>query len=90
MENVELIALISIILLWLGYVLHKWQIKELQHKIDTLQGFLDHDIEYDMDKQLTEAKKYISFLLGVVHIKNTYNKEIEEEIAKAEAFLKGR
>ena len=39
------------------------------------------------NNNLTEAKKYIGFLLGVVHIKNTYNKEIEEEIAKAEAFL---
>ena len=38
-------------------------------------------------QNLTKAKKYIGFLLGVVHIKNTYNKEIEEEIAKAEQFL---
>ena len=38
--------------------------------------------------QLDKAKKYIDFLLGVVHIKNIYNKEIEEEIIKAEQFLK--
>ena len=43
---------------------------------------------FKTNDQLTKAKKYISFLLGVVHIKNTYNKEIEEEIAKAEAFFK--
>ena len=29
---------------------------ELQHKIDTLQGFLDHDIEYNMDKTIQEQK----------------------------------
>ena len=52
-----------------------------------------HILELQADKgrltdELTEAKKHIGFLLGVVHIKNTYNKEIEEEISKAEAFLK--
>ena len=30
---------------------------ELQHKVDTLQGFLDHDIEYDMDKAIQNLKK---------------------------------
>ena len=30
---------------------------DLQHKVDTLQGFLDHDIVYDMDKTIQELKK---------------------------------
>ena len=42
---------------------------ELQHKVDTLQGYLDHDIEYDMDKQLVQAKKYIRQLLNFIKAK---------------------
>lgn len=33
------------------------KIADLQHKVDTLQGFLDHDIEYDMDKTVQELRK---------------------------------
>lgn len=33
------------------------KIADLQHKVDTLQGFLDHDIEYDMDKTIQELRK---------------------------------
>lgn len=62
---------------------------ELKEKYDTClrenTGLKIHSAY--VEKKLTEAKKYIGFLLGVVHIKNTYNKEIEEEIAKAEAFI---
>ena len=38
--------------------------------------------------QLTNAKNYLRFLLGVVHIKNTYNELIEEQITEAKQFLK--
>lgn len=33
------------------------KIAELQHKVDTLQGFLDHDIEYDMYKTIQGLRK---------------------------------
>ena len=38
------------------------KIADLQHKVDTLQGFLDHDIEYDMDKTIQEQKIRIAEL----------------------------
>lgn len=38
------------------------KIADLQHKVDTLQGFLDHDIEYDMDKTIQEQKIKIADL----------------------------
>ena len=38
------------------------KIADLQHKVDTLQGFLDHDIEYDMDKTIQEQKNKIAEL----------------------------
>lgn len=38
------------------------KIVELQNKVDTLQGFLDHDIEYDMDKTIQEQKIKIAEL----------------------------
>ena len=40
-----------------------------------------------LQDQLTKAKNYLKFLLGVVHIKNTYNDEIEKEIAEVEQFI---
>lgn len=33
------------------------KIADLQYKLDTLQGYLDHDIEYDMDKTIQELRK---------------------------------
>jgi len=33
------------------------RIAELQSKVDTLQGFLDHDIEFDMDRKIQELEK---------------------------------
>jgi len=35
------------------------KIAGLQHKVDVLQGYLDHDIEYDMDKKIQELKAQI-------------------------------
>ena len=45
-----------------------------QHKVDTLQGFLDHDIEYDMDKTIQELKKE--------------NAELKSELTKAKEIIK--
>lgn len=47
---------------------------DLQHKVDTLQGFLDHDIEYDMDKTIQELKKE--------------NAELKSELTKAKEIIK--
>ena len=41
-------------LLWETY---ENKIANLQRKVDTLQGFLDHDIEYDMDKTIQELRR---------------------------------
>lgn len=38
------------------------KIANLQHTVDTLQGYLDHDIEYDMDKTIQEQKIKIADL----------------------------
>ena len=38
---------------------YKTQIKELQQKIDSLQGYLDHDIEYDIEQKNKELKAQI-------------------------------
>ena len=39
-------------------------IKELQHKIDSLQGYLDHDIEYDIEQENLKLKAYNEKLLN--------------------------
>jgi hypothetical protein len=46
------------------------------------------DIALPREKQITKAKNYLRFLLGVVHIKNTYNDVIEEQITEIAKFLK--
>lgn len=67
--------------------MNEWERMEKERKLREQAEATGAFINMILD-ELIEAKKYIGFLLGVVHIKNTYNKEIEEEIAKAEAFLK--
>ena len=62
-------------------------IKELQHRVDTLQGYLDHDIEYDMDKQLAQAKEIIKDLLLMAQVEHL--KERYESVEEAEQFLNG-
>ena len=62
------------------------KIADLQHKVDTLQGFLDHDIEYDMDKQLAQAKEIIKDLLLMAQVEHL--KERYESVEQAEQFLK--
>lgn len=55
------------------------QIVELQSKVDTLQGFLDHDIEYDMDKTIQEQKIKIKDL-------EQENAELKEALAEQKQY----
>ena len=48
------------------------QNKELQRKIDQLQGFLDHDIEYDIEQENLRLKKQIEKMKCCENCK-TYN-----------------
>ena len=64
---------------------------KLQHNVDTLQGYLDHDIEYDMDKQLVQAKEIIKDLLSVVNENGLSVIKIyatTKQVEQAEQFLK--
>lgn len=48
--------------------------KELQRKIDQLQGFLDHDIEYDIEQENLRLKEYIEKMKCCQNCKNwTWN-----------------
>lgn len=58
---------------------------ELQNKVDTLQGYLDHDIEYDMDKKLAQAKKYLEQALPYLE---NIDEEGDELYDKINEFIK--
>ena len=58
------------------------QIIELQSKVDTLQGFLDHDIEYDMDKTIQEQKIKIKDLEKELEAEKKLNEEIKVRFVK--------
>ena len=68
------------------------QIKELNDELSERMFDCNHcEFRFNANHkgyQLTRAKNYLRFLLGVVHIKNTYNDEIEKQIAEAAEFLK--
>ena len=80
-------------LLWETY---ENKIADLQHKVDTLQGFLDHDIEYDMDKAIQNLKKENAELEKelkdanekVVHLACNQNKDLKCNLTKAKEIIK--
>ena len=53
-------------------------IKELQQKIDSLQGYLDHDIEYDIEQENLKLKAYNEKL-------NNRCKKYEQQISAMES-----
>lgn len=59
---------------------------ELQHKVDTLQGYLDHDIEYDIDKTIQEQKIKIEELKAEKGCE-TCTKFDEVKLTKAKELL---
>lgn len=68
---------------------------DLQHKIDTLQGYLDHDIEHDMDKNIQELRNENVGLKARLNAINLLTPELEkmsklktQQLTKAKELLK--
>ena len=57
------------------------KIAELQHKVDTLQGFLDHDIEYDMYKTIQGLRNENAELKSELSKKAVTNHSLVEQMA---------
>lgn len=64
------------------------KIADLQHKVDTLQGFLDHDIEYDMDKTIQELRKKNAELESDFRICEKNADTYYDQLTKAKGIIK--
>lgn len=56
--------------------------EELQQKIDSLQGYLDHDIEYDIEQKNKELEAYNEKLLNSDIEKHNKIVELQAQIEK--------
>lgn len=62
---------------------------ELQHKVDTLQGFLDRDVEFDnLQKENTELKERNRGLDAMLTGQSLLSNGLEEQLTKAKELLK--
>lgn len=63
-------------------------IKELQQKIDSLQGYLDHDIEYDIEQENIKLKAYNEKLLNSDIEKHNKIVSLKAQIEKMKSDVK--
>lgn len=58
------------------------KIAGLQHKVDVLQGYLDHDIEYDMDKKIQELELQLEREKNLNQCLSDNNEQLREQIER--------